>query len=342
MKQVVATGEKTALITGGTGQDGVYLTRLLLEKGYRVVITTRRRSPPDSLADLHRLGSPQGAQVEVKTLLLEDFEAVLAFLEVLVPHEIYNLAGQSSVARSFAKPRETFTGITLGCQNLLEAVRVLGLPARFFNASSGDCFGDTAGVVAMENTPFHPLSPYAVAKASACWQTKTYRDAYGLHASSAILFNHESPLRPERFVTRKIIRAAVDIAAGCSSELCLGNLDIQRDWGWAPEFVEGMWRMLQQDEPDDYIFATGKTFALREFVVHAFTLLVLDWQKYTVADSGLLRPSDILVSRADPGKAERVLGWKARIAMPEVVRLMIEAELLHGSVMGDISMVTSG
>ena len=326
------TAERTALITGGSGQDGAYLARLLLEKGYRVVITTRQAdSSANVLANLHRLGSSETARVEVKTLFLQEVGELLAFLERLAPEEIYNLAGQSSVGLSFEKPRETFASIAVACQNLLEAVRVLGLPARLFNASSGDCFGDTGGVAATETTPFRPPSPYAVAKAAAFWQIRAYRDAYGLQACSGILFNHESPLRPARFVTRKIIRTVVDIAAGRASELRLGNIDIQRDWGWAPEFVEGMWRMLQQDEPDDYILATGQTFALREFVEQAFALLGLDWQKHTVCDSGLLRPTDILISRADPGKAEQRLGWQARVAMPEVVRRMIEAELRHQS-----------
>lgn len=338
MEKRVATGARTALITGGTGQDGAYLASLLLEKGYRVVITTRQAEPANALANLRRLGSAE--RVEAKTLSLQDFKEVSGFLETLAPDEIYNLAGQSSVGLSFAKPRETFAGIAIGCQNLLEAVRVLGLPARLFNASSGDCFGDTGGAAATEATPFRPPSPYAVAKAASFWQTRTYREAYGLHACSAILFNHESPLRPARFVTGKIIRAAVDIAAGRASELRLGNIDIQRDWGWAPEFVEGMWRMLRQDEPDDYILATGQSFALREFVEHAFALLGLDWQKYTVSDSGLLRPTDILISRADPGKAEQRLGWKAKAAMPDVVRLMIEAELLHESAAGKKRMAT--
>lgn len=335
MEKRVTTSGKTALITGGTGQDGAYLASLLLEKGYRVVITTRQADSAKALANLRRIGPPEMERVGVKTLFLQDFEEVLGFLERLAPDEIYNLAGQSSVGISFEKPRETFASIAVVCQNLLEAMRVLGLPSRLLNASSGDCFGDTGGVAATETTPFQPLSPYAVAKASAFWQVRTYREAYGMQACSGILFNHESPLRPEHFVTSKIIRTVVDIAAGRASELRLGNIDIQRDWGWAPEFVEGMWRMLQQDEPEDYILATGKTFALREFVKQAFALLGLDWHKHTVCDSsGLLRPTDILISKADPGKADRLLGWKARAAMPEVVQLMIEAELLHQSTAG--------
>jgi len=322
------SGRKKALITGGSGQDGAYLTNLLLAKGYSVVITTRGLDPVTALANLHRLGPFDGDQVEIKTLSFLDYKETVAFLEALAPDEIYHLAGQSSVGLSFAMPKETFASIAASCQNLLEALRVLGLPARFFNASSGDCFGDTGGVAATESTPFRPRSPYAVAKASSFWQTRTYSEAYGIYACSALLFNHESHLRPERFVTSKIIRTAMKIAAGCATELRLGNIDIQRDWGWAPEFVEGMWKMLQQDVPDNYILATGKTFALREFVEQAFAYFELDWQQYTVSDSGFLRPIDVLISRADPLHAEQHLGWKAESAMPDVVRLMIESELV--------------
>lgn len=329
MEQQADSGRKTALITGGSGQDGAYLTKLLLEKGCRVVITTRSAAPDRALDNLHRLGVTATGQVVVKTLALEDDKGVQAFLEALAPDEIYHLAGQSSVGRSFARPKETFTGTAVGCLNLLEAVRVLGLPVRFLNASSGDCFGDTGGMAATEDTLFQPRSPYAAAKAASFWQTRIYREAYGIHACSAILFNHESPLRPEQFVTGKIIHTVVDIAAGRASELRLGSIEIQRDWGWAPEYVEGMWKMVRQDEPEDCILATGKTFALREFVEQAFAFFGLNWRKYTVADSGLLRPADILIVRADPGRAARRLGWKAAFTMPDVVRRMIEDRLLH-------------
>ncbi|MFA7383437.1 MAG: GDP-mannose 4,6-dehydratase [Desulfurivibrionaceae bacterium] len=316
---------KKALIIGISGQDGAYLTRLLLDKGYDVVGTSRD-AQASSFASLVRLGVRE--QVRVESMSLNDFRSVIQVLSKVEPDEIYNLAGQSSVGLSFDLPVETFESIGIGCLNLLESLRFLKLPARLYNASSSECFGNTNGQPATESTPFHPRSPYATAKAAAFWQTANYREAYGLFACSGILFNHESPLRPERFVTRKIIKAVVEISAGRASRLSLGNIDIQRDWGWAPEFVEGMWLMLQQDEPDDYILATGQTFALREFVECAFALRGLDWQKYTVSDSGLLRPTDIQISRADPGKAEQRLGWQAKIAMPEVVRLMVEAELL--------------
>jgi GDPmannose 4,6-dehydratase len=320
------SGRKTALITGGSGQDGAYLTSLLLKKGYFVVITTRSAEPETALANLHRLGPFERERVAIKTLSLEDDRAIVAFLESLAPDEIYHLAGQSSVGLSFARPKETFVSIAVSCQNLLEGLRVLGLPTRFFNASSGDCFGDTGGVAAIESTPFQPRSPYAIAKASSFWQTRTYREAYGVYACSALLFNHESPLRPECFVTGKIIQTVRDIAVGRASKLHLGNIDIQRDWGWAPEFVEGMWEMLQQDAPDDFILATGKTFALREFVEQAFACFGLDWRQYTISDPGLLRSVDVLISKADPVHAKQCLGWKAESAMPEIVRLMLEKQ----------------
>lgn len=316
--------QRKALIIGISGQDGAYLAKLLLAKGYEVVGTSRDAQTA-SFASLVRLGIRD--KVLVESMSLNDFRSVIQVLSKIEPDEIYNLAGQSSVWLSFQMPVETFESIGIGCLNLLESLRFLKLPAKLYNASSSECFGNTNGQPATESTPFHPRSPYATAKAAAFWQTANYREAYGLFACSGIFFNHESPLRPDRFVTRKIIKAVVEIAAGRSSSLSLGNIDIQRDWGWAPEFVEGMWLMLQQNKPDDYILATGQTFALREFVEYAFSFFGLEWQKYTQSDSAFLRPTDILISRADPGKAAQCLGWKATVAMPDVVRLMIEAEL---------------
>lgn len=322
---------RKALIIGISGQDGAYLAKLLLDKGYEVVGTSRDAQTA-SFASLVRLGIRE--KVLVESMSLNDFRSVIQVLSKIEPDEIYNLAGQSSVWLSFQMPVETFESIGIGCLNLLESLRFLKLPAKLYNASSSECFGNTNGQPATESTPFHPRSPYATAKAAAFWQTANYREAYGLFACSGIFFNHESPLRPDRFVTRKIIKAVVEIADGRSSSLSLGNIDIQRDWGWAPEFVEGMWLMLQQDKPDDYILATGQTFALREFVEHAFSFFGLEWQKYTQSDSAFLRPTDILISRADPGKAAQCLGWKATVAMPDVVRLMIEAELHYESPAG--------
>lgn len=322
---------RRALIIGISGQDGAYLAKLLLDKGYEVVGTSRDAQTA-SFDGLVRLGIRE--RIRVESMSLNDFRSVIQVLSKVEPDEIYNLAGQSSVWLSFQMPVETFESIGIGCLNLLESLRFLKSTAKLYNASSSECFGNTNGQPATEATPFHPRSPYAAAKAAAFWQTANYREAYGLFACSGILFNHESPLRPERFVTRKIIKAVLEIAAGRAATLSLGNIDIQRDWGWAPEFVEGMWRMLQQDKPDDYILATGQTFALREFIQQAFALFGLEWQKYTQYDSELLRPTDILISRADPGKAGQDLGWRAKINMPQVVRLMIEAELSHDAAAG--------
>jgi len=314
---------KKALIIGISGQDGSYLGKLLLEKGYEVWGTSRD-AQISFFGNLHRLGIRE--QVRVESMGLNDFRSVIQVLSKISPDEIYNLAGQTSVGFSFEQPVETFESITIGTLNLLEALRFLRLPAKLYNASSSECFGNTNGDAATETTPFRPRSPYAAAKAAAFWQTANYREAYGIFACSGILFNHESPLRPKRFVTQKIVKTAVDIAAGRCSELKLGNIDIARDWGWAPEYVEAMWLMLQQDEPEDYIVATGKTHSLRDFVKQVFAHLDLEWQQYTSSDSKFLRPTDIIISRAQPLKAERILNWRARSDMHDVARLMVDAE----------------
>jgi GDPmannose 4,6-dehydratase len=249
------------------------------------------------------------------------------------PDEIYNLAGQSSVGLSFEQPVETLESISVGTLNLLEAIRFIGHHVRFYNAGSSECFGDTAGLAADERTPFRPRSPYAVAKAAAFWEVANYRDAYNLYACTGILFNHESPLRPERFVTRKIVKAACRIAAGSSELLTLGDIRIARDWGWAPEYVEAMWRMLQVDEPEDFVIATGETHTLEEFVKQAFSCLGLDWERQVRSDSLLFRPSEILSGQGNPAKAYEKLGWRANFRMDDVVRMMVEEELslMHSS-----------
>jgi GDPmannose 4,6-dehydratase len=315
---------KTAMIIGVSGQDGSYLAKLLSGKGYKVWGTSRD-AQISSFRNLHLLGVRD--QVHVESMSLNDFRSVIQVLSRIGPDEIYNLAGQTSVGLSFEQPVETFESITIGTLNLLEALRFLKLPARLYNASSSECFGNTNGDAATEQTPFRPRSPYAAAKAAAFWQTANYREAYGIFACSGILFNHESPLRPKRFVTQKIVKTAVNIAAKRSFELKLGNIDIARDWGWAPEYVEAMWLMLQQAEPEDYIVATGNTYSLREFVQQVFMHLDLDWQQHTSCDGELLRPTDILVSRAKPLKAQTVLGWQARYDMVDVARMMVDAEL---------------
>ncbi len=314
---------KTALILGISGQDGAYLARLLLEKGYRVVGGSRD-AQITPFANLLRLGIRQ--RVTLESVSLNDFRSVLQTLNKVAPDEVYNLAGQSSVGLSFQQPVETLESIAFGALNLLEAIRFNGKAVRLYNAGSSECFGNLPDTPADENTPFRPKSPYAVAKAAAFWEVVNYREAYDLFACSGILFNHESPLRPERFVTRKVIAAACRIATGSNETLQLGDLSIARDWGWAPEYVEAMWLMLQQDTPDDYVVATGKTFTLRAFVETAFTHLGLDWRKHVVTDAGIARPNELRVSRANAAKAQHRLGWRAKHSMPDVARLMIEEE----------------
>lgn len=312
---------KKALICGVTGQDGAYLARLLLDKGYEVIGTTRD-AQMSSFSNLSRLGIL--GSVKVISMALHDFRSVLQVLKQVMPDEVYNLAGQSSVALSFDQPVETLESITVGTLNLLEGIRFLGSDIRFYNAGSSECFGDTGEVAADENTPFRPRSPYAVAKSAAFWEVANYREAYSLFACSGILFNHESPLRPERFVTQKIVRSACRIAAHKQEKLKLGNLTVQRDWGWAPEYVEAMWRMLQKESAEDYVIATGETSCLEDFVAEAFHLVGLDWRDYVESDSALLRPTDLRVGKANPVKARDQLGWVANSKMRDVVRQMVE------------------
>ncbi|HEY9865659.1 MAG TPA: GDP-mannose 4,6-dehydratase [Candidatus Obscuribacterales bacterium] len=313
---------KTALICGISGQDGTYLADLLLKQGYSVYGTSRD-AQMSSFRNLTRLGIRE--KIKLESMSLTDFRSVLQILTKVKPDEVYNLAGQSSVGLSFEQPVETLESIATGTLNLLEAIRFTEAKIKLYNASSSESFGDTKGLPADENTPFRPRSPYAVAKATAFWEVANYREAYGLFACSGILFNHESPLRPERFVTQKIVKAAIDIAAGKQDKLYLGDISIQRDWGWAPEYVEAMYLMLQQQEPDDYVIATGETYSLAEFIESAFTCVGLNWQDYVKSDSNLLRPTDIAVGRGNPIKAEEKLGWKAQYKMPDVVRMMVEA-----------------
>ncbi len=315
--------KKTALIFGISGQDGSYLSELLLTKGYRVVGSSRD-AQMSRFSNLVRLKIRD--QVEVESAALNDFRSVLQVLKKIRPDEVYNLAGQSSVGLSFDQPVESFESISIGTLNLLEAIRFLEAPIKIYNASSSECFGNTDGRPADEFTPFRPRSPYAVAKAAAFWQMANYREAYGLFACSGLLFNHESPLRPQRFVTRKIVNAACRIAAGMNEKLELGNISVERDWGWAPEYVEAMWLMLQQDNPDDYVIATGETNRLEDFVDGVFTSLGLNWGEHVKTNRNLFRPTDILTVKANPGKAAQKLGWKARYKMRDVARMMVEEE----------------
>jgi GDPmannose 4,6-dehydratase len=315
---------KTALICGVSGQDGAYLAKLLIEKGYRV-FGTSRDAQAANFGNLHRLSIAD--YVERESMVLTDFRSTLQTIAKAKPDEIYNLAGQSSVGLSFQQPVETMDSISVGTLNLLEAVRFLGSEIRVYNASSGECFGDTGPEGASEQTPFRPRSPYAVAKAAAHWAVVNYREAYGLFAANGILFNHESPLRPERFVTKKIVRAACRIRAGSQNGVKLGNLAVQRDWGWAPEYVEAMWRILQNPKADDFVVATGAAYSLADFTAAAFRELGLGWRDHVELDEQLQRPADIMCSRGQAGKAYADLGWKPTYTMPDVVRMMVDAEL---------------
>lgn len=313
---------KRALICGISGQDGAYLAQLLLAKGYDVLGTSRDAQ----IADFGNLASI-GIKNQVKLLSMapNDFRSVLTTLTRSQPDEVYYLAGQSSVGLSFEQPSETLESITLGTLNLLETIRFLDKPIKFYHAGSSECFGDTGDKAADENTPFHPRSPYAVAKSSAHWLVANYREAYGLYACNGILFNHESPLRPERFVTQKIISVVCRIAQGSSEKLTLGRLDIVRDWGWAPDYVDAMWRMMQQEVADDYIIATGEANSLQDFVVEAFEVFGLNWCDYVNSDPALFRPTDLARSQGCADKAFRQLGWQATFKMRDVVRNMIES-----------------
>ena len=319
---------KSALICGAAGQDGAYLAKHLIDLGYRVYGTSRDAAVT-SFANLHKLGIRD--RVTTKSMSLTDFRSVLSTVNACTPDEIYNLAGQTSVGLSFEQPVETLESIVLGTLNLLEAIRFLERPIKFYNAGSGECFGDRTDSPATELTPFNPRSPYAVAKASATYLVSNYREAFGMYACSGILFNHESFLRPERFVTQKIIRTAARIACGSPEKLVLGNLDVVRDWGWAPEYVVAMHRMLQQDTPDDFIVATGKSVSLRYFAERAFAFHGLNIKDFLAQDATLMRPSDIAVGSASAEKAFRLLGWQPKILVEQVVDLMSThaLEMLH-------------
>ena len=320
----MAENNVKALIFGITGQDGAYLAKHLLEKGYVVHGTSRDIRKP-AAGNLAKLGI--GGRVIVHQAVLTDFQSVTQALNDVEPGEIYNLAGLTSVGLSFERPDEAFDSIVGGTLNIVEAIRKSGQPIRFYNACTSECFGDTGETPATEETPFAPVSPYATAKSQAFGHVANFRETHGLFACSGIMFNHESPLRPPRFVTRKIVQGAARIAASGRGELALGNLDIERDWGWAPEYVEAMWTMLQREEPDDYVVATGESHTLEEFAAAAFAHFGLDWQKHVKSNPSLLRPADIVHSRGDATKARNRLGWRAKFRMADVVRVMVEAEI---------------
>jgi len=314
---------RVALVVGITGQVGAYLARLLLSKGYSVHGTSRDAAFA-RLEGLTALGIRE--KVALHSLSLIDFQSVVEVIERVAPDEIYNLSGQSSVALSFSQPVETLEGIVFGTLNMLEALRRIRPPVRFYYAGSSECFGDTGTYPANEGTAFKPKSPYGVAKAAAISLVANYRESYGLFACSGILFNHESPLRPPRFVTRKITAAAARIARGGGERLALGNLSIRRDWGWVPDYVEAMWAMIQCSTPDDFVIASGVSHSLEEFVAGAFAEVGLDWRAHIEYDPSLKRPSDIPASAGDPTKALQVLGWRAKVQFAEIISRMVRSE----------------
>ena len=320
---------KKTLITGITGQDGSYLAELLLAKGYEVHGIVRRASTFNR-GRLDAIYADQ-KQHEKRLFLhysdLADLSSLSRLLEQVKPDEIYNLAAQSHVRVSFDIPEYTMDVTATGTLRLLEAIHASGLKPRFYQASSSEMYGKVHHVPQTEETPFHPRSPYAVAKVCAYWATVNYRESYGLHASNGILFNHESPRRGEAFVTRKITLAVAHILAGLQDKLSLGNLDAKRDWGYAKEYVEAMWLMLQQDQPDDYVIATGETHSVREFLEEAFSLAGLDWQKHVVFDPRYLRPAEVDLLIGDGRKAEKQLRWKPKTTFKELVKLMVEADI---------------
>ena len=312
-----------ALIFGISGQDGAYLAQLLLSKGYEVHGTSRDAEMAE-FSSLKRLGIKN--KISFHSVALNDFRSTLKVLEEVVPKEVYNLAGQSSVGLSFEQPIETLESIANATINILEAIRFISCNCKFYNASSSECFGDTGENPANEDTPFRPKSPYGVAKASAFFQVVNYRESYGLYACSGIMFNHESVLRPPRFVTQKICQSAAKISLGLESYLKLGDLSIQRDWGWAPEYVHAMWLMLQQNDPDDYVISTGRIYGLSDFVSAAFSSLNLDWEKYVIINESLKRPSEIRSGFGSPIKAKSKLNWSAKTFMPEIAKIMTNEE----------------
>jgi GDPmannose 4,6-dehydratase len=310
---------KKALIIGITGQDGAYLAKHLLSKGYEVTGSSRDVMA-SSFNNLNILGIR--SQVKLISVSINDFRSVFNAIQESSPDEIYNLAGQTSVGLSFDQPVEAIESIAIGTLNILEVIRLLNKPVRFYNAGSSECFGDTGDTPANEQTPFAPRSPYAVAKSTAKWLINSYRESYGLYACTGILFNHESPLRPERFVTQKIIAGAAKIKAGQLNKLQLGNLDISRDWGWAPEYVQAMWLMMQLDQPDDFVIATGRKESLKYFVAKSFEYFDLDWQKYVEIEPSFFRPNEILSSVGNPEKAIKKLGWNKPTDIDGVIKMM--------------------
>ena len=323
------TNGKRALLTGITGQDGSYLAELLLDKGYEVHGLIRRTSTISTSRIDHIYQDPHIDDARLKLHFgdLSESSRLTRLIDAIAPHEVYNLAAQSHVRVSFDEPEYTADITGVGTLRLLESIRETGIQPRFYQASSSEMFGKVHEVPQSETTPFHPRSPYGVAKVFAHWATVNYRESYGLHASNGILFNHESPRRGETFVTRKITRAASRMFFGSDETLYLGNLDAQRDWGFAGDYVEAMWRMLQADEPDDYVIATGETHSVREFLDIAFGHLELNWHDRVEIDPRYFRPAEVDLLLGDPTKAKDKLGWTPTTSFPDLVRMMVEGDL---------------
>ena len=321
--------DKVALITGITGQDGSYLAELLLEKGYTVHGIIRRASTFNTSRIDHLYEDPHvnGVKLFLHYGDMGDSSNLMRVVYDVKPDEVYNLAAQSHVRVSFDSPEFTGDVDALGTMRLLEAIRLAGVKARFYQASTSELYGKVQEVPQKETTPFYPRSPYAVAKLYGFWAVKNYREAYGMHASNGILFNHESPRRGETFVTRKITRAASRIKLGLQDDLYMGNINSLRDWGFAGDYVEGMWRILQQDSPDDYVLATGEMHSVKEFLQEAFSYVGLDWEKYTRHDSRYDRPSEVDQLLGDPSKAKRVLGWEPKVTFKGLVKMMMDSDL---------------
>jgi GDPmannose 4,6-dehydratase len=325
---------RTALITGITGQDGSYLAELLLEKGYEVHGLIRRSSSFSTGRIDHLYHDPHepGARLFLHYADLTDSSSLIGHLHSIKPAEVYNLGAQSHVKVSFEMPEFTADTAGMGTLRMLEAVRTADWPIRFYQAGSSEMFGQVAETPQTETTPFRPRSPYAIAKVFAHWMTVQYRDAYGLHASNGILFNHESPRRGGTFVTRKVTRAIAAILAGETDHVYLGNLDARRDWGYAAEYVDAMWRILQQAEPDDFVIATGEMHSVRELCSVAFALVGLDWEQHVRVDERYFRPTEVDELCGDASKAERILGWRSAVRFEELVRIMLEADLREAGV----------
>jgi len=319
---------KKALITGITGQDGSYMAELLLDKGYEVHGLIRRASTFNTgrIDHLYKDPHEKGTRLFLHYADLTEGSRLVTLLSSIVPDEVYNLGAQSHVRVSFDEPEYTGDTTAMGTTRLLEAIRMIGLDCRFYQASSSEMFGATPPPQT-EDTPFYPRSPYGAAKVYSYWMTRNYREAYGMFAVNGILFNHESPRRGETFVTRKITRSVARIKAGLEDTLFMGNIDAARDWGYAPEYVEAMWRMLQHDEPSDFVVATGTSYTVRDFLQFAFDHAGLDWEKHVKFDDRYLRPTEVDSLIGDPAKAATLLGWKPQVLPPELARIMVDADI---------------